>query len=94
MGAGSRTGRGLGYCAGYEAPGFSHSGFGGFGRGLGWGRGFGMRHRAFAGAPLGWGYPTYSPPTREETLTGLKADADWLKGQLETVTKRIEELEE
>ena len=92
VGAGPRTGRALGYCAGYDAPGFAHSRPGGFGWGLG--RGRGMRHRFFAGAPFGWGYPVYSPPTREETLTDLKADADWLKAQLETVNKRIGELDE
>ncbi|MGB9005437.1 MAG: DUF5320 domain-containing protein [Candidatus Aminicenantales bacterium] len=47
-GFGPRTGRGMGYCAGYPAPGYMHPGprfgFGrGFGRGLGrgLGRGFG-----------------------------------------------------
>jgi len=93
VGAGPRTGRALGYCGGYEAPGFAHSRPGGFGRGLGRGRGLAMRHGFFAGAPFGRGFATYAPPTREETLSGLKANAEWLKGQLETVNKRIEELD-
>ena len=50
-GLGSRTGRGLGYCAGYESPGFAKSPGGGGvwgydrrgayypGRGMAWGRG-------------------------------------------------------
>jgi hypothetical protein len=96
VGAGSRTGRGLGYCAGMDTPGYANPGFGfgGFGRGRGWRRGFGLRHRFFAAAPIGWGYPSYTPPTREETLSELKANAEWLNGQLDIVNKRIEELKE
>ena len=94
VGAGPRTGRGLGCCSGYDAPGFMHAGFGGGGFGAGFGRGFGFRHRFSAAAPPGWGYPGYTPPTREETLSDLKANSEWLKGQLDGVNKRIEELEE
>jgi len=94
MGAGPRTGRGLGYCGGYEAPGFADPAFG---PGRGWrrgrGGGFGWRHRFFATGQAGWGYPRYAPPTQEETLQALKSEADWLKGQMEAVNKRIEELE-
>ena len=48
LGYGPMTGRGLGYCAGYSAPGFTkgtpRGGMGyGFGRGRGFGRGFGRR---------------------------------------------------
>jgi len=98
MGAGPRTGRGMGYCSGYDAPGFANpafgSGFGwGRGRGGGWGGGFGRRHRFFGAGQAGWGYPRYAPPSQEETLQALKTEADWLKGQLEATTKRIEEIE-
>ena len=52
-GMGSRTGRGLGYCAGYDSPGFTKGpgrGMGrGFGRGYGRGIGFGY------GRGLTWG---------------------------------------
>lgn len=96
MGAGPATGRGFGYCAGYDAPGYAHPGFGHFGggRGRGFGRGLGWRHRFAAAPPVGWGYPPYTPPTKEETLSDLKANADWLKTQLDTINNRIEELEE
>ena len=47
MGQGSLTGRGRGFCAGFNAPGFMN---GGFGRG----RGFGVR-RGF-GRGFGWGF--------------------------------------
>jgi hypothetical protein len=94
VGAGPRTGRGLGYCGGYDAPGFANCGFGpGLSRRRGWGGGFGWRQRFFATGRPGWGYPRYTPPTPEETLETLRSDADWLKGQLEAINKRIEELE-
>jgi hypothetical protein len=59
-----------------------------------WGGGFGRRHRFFfaTGRP-GWDYPAYAPPTQEETLQALKSEADWMKGQLDAVKKRIEEIE-
>ena len=44
LGRGSMTGRGMGYCAGFEAPGYANCGrFGGRmrARGLGFGRGMG-----------------------------------------------------
>jgi hypothetical protein len=59
----------------------------------GWGGGFGWRYRFFAMGQAGWGYPRYVPLTQEETLQALKSHADWLKGQLEAINKRIEELE-
>ena len=90
MGAGPRSGRGLGYCGGADAPGFDSR--------LNWGRGrgggFGWRHRFFATGRAGWDLPRYAPPSREESLADLKADADWLKNQLEAVNKRIEEMEQ
>jgi hypothetical protein len=72
-GYGPMTGRGAGYCAGYNVPGYANPvggrgfgcGFGrgrGFGRGFGWGRGFGR----------GYGYyePSYyPPPTYAPTVT-------------------------
>ena len=67
-GAGPRTGRGMGYCAGLPGPGFMSPGPGfrfgrGFGSGRGFGRGMGRRHFGFV--PF-WGYPLpqvapYSP---------------------------------
>ena len=46
MGYGPMTGRGMGYCAGFDRPGFASPGFG---RGRGMGRG--LRRMAFAQAP-------------------------------------------
>jgi hypothetical protein len=69
-GAGPMTGRGLGYCAGYPAPGYAADGYGygrgggGYGGGRGGGRGY--RHRYYATGVPGWGragYPAaYGPP--------------------------------
>ena len=93
MGAGPRTGRGMGYCAGYDMPGFATPGYG---LGTAWrrgqGGGFGWRNRFFAGAPAGW-YPRWELPSQEETLQALKAEADWLKDRLDAIKKRVEELE-
>ncbi len=64
-GFGSRTGRGLGYCAGYDTPGYS-KGYG-MGRGGGWwrggGLGFGRGPGRGRGYGRGWNYgaPGYYP---------------------------------
>lgn len=58
-GMGSRTGRGLGYCNGYESPGFTRGvpmGGGGFGRGAGFGRGRGFGRGAGFGRGFGRGF--------------------------------------
>lgn len=101
-GAGPRTGRAAGYCAGYGAPGR------GFGTGGWWSRGggHGWRHWFYAtGLPgwrrAGWGAPGYpswqepffSPATREQETEGLKAQAEYFKESLKAIEKRIEELE-
>ena len=65
MGAGPMTGRGAGYCAGFDVPGYANP-FGGRmglgwrrGGGFGWG-GRGWRHQYYATGQPGWarfGYP-------------------------------------
>ncbi len=63
IGAGPMTGRGAGFCAGYDVPGYMNPAFGrgfGGGRGRGMGRGFGMgggrgwRHQYYATGLPGW----------------------------------------
>lgn len=85
-GLGPKTGRGMGYCAGNNAPGFLSSGsslgFGwhrGFGRGMGWGRAF--------------GWPMQGNMDAEEDIAQLKQQAGILKRQQEDIAKRIKELE-
>jgi hypothetical protein len=76
-GLGPRTGRGLGYCSGYPAPGFMYPGPGmgfgrGFGRGMRMGRGrgfwrpriggfYGSPYSAMAPFPYPYGAMPYSP---------------------------------
>ncbi len=90
QGAGPRTGRGMGYCSGYDQLGFANPAPG-FRGGVGFGRegtGRGWRHRFYATGVPGW-----VTPTPEQETADLKAQADWLKGQLDAIQKRIEEIE-
>jgi hypothetical protein len=86
MGAGSRTGRGMGYCTGTPPDPAIGSRFG-FRRGRG-GMGRGWRHRFYA-----IGAPGRVAPTPESEVADLKAQADWLKGQLDAVQRRLDEFE-
>jgi hypothetical protein len=93
-GMGPLTGRRAGYCADYDVPGFANPAPGrGYGRG--WGRGW--RHRFYATGRPRWSYGPvwdYPPPlTREQELEGLRHEAQWLKGQLDAIGQRIENLE-
>lgn len=107
------TGRAAGYCAGYAVPGFMNPiagrGFGGWGRGGGWGR----RNWFYATGLTGWqraglqpaavGYPPaygvpYAVPgvavmAREQELELLKGQAEYLEDALEGIRKRLQELE-
>ena len=105
-GWGPMTGRGMGYCAGYDAPGYAGpaSGFGrGMGRGWWGGGGRGWRHRYYATGlprwarydhPPAWAYGPYRPAmTEEQEVELLKDQADALRREMEVITKRLEELE-
>ncbi len=89
LGAGPRTGRGMGYCGNNDQGRFVksvptlRSGFrlGGRGAGRGW------RYRFYA-----TGIPGWATPTPEQETADLKAQADYLKNQLDAIQKRIEEL--
>lgn len=85
LGAGPRTGRGLGYCGWYNRPGFEPPAFG-FRGGFGFG-GRGWRNRYFATGVPGW-----APATVEQETADLKTQAEWLKEQLAAIEKRIQEL--
>jgi hypothetical protein len=104
-GYGPRTGRGLGYCSGYDSPGFTKGtprGGGGFDRG--WGRGFG---RGFWGRGRGFwwrGYrePYYPPypssvsgypqPNKDEEKAYLETMVKDLEGELKAIKERLQEL--
>lgn len=99
-GFGPMTGRGLGYCRGYNSPGYTKGTprGRGFGRGndRGFGGGFGWRNR-FRG---GYGYEDLPPVAPEPPMNPkdetrlLKEEANALKKDLETINTRIKELEE
>ncbi|MCK4597197.1 DUF5320 domain-containing protein [bacterium] len=105
MGMGPMTGRGAGYCAGNNVPGYINPipGRGFRGRG-GWGRGwrFGYSAAGFpGGAPYGVGMSPYQPfgepyapqMTSEQELEGLKGQAKYFDDALQDINKRIQELE-
>jgi hypothetical protein len=101
LGLGPRTGRGLGYCSGFNEPGYVKPGGWGWGRGFGWGRGRGRGWRCWGwGRGLGWGWRRFwswfgtSPQiTPEEESQILKEEAEFLKRRLEAVEKRLSEIE-
>ena len=105
MGAGPMTGRGLGYCAGYPAPGYATPGYG-YGRGAGYGGGRGWRHGYHATGVPGWGrplpapgywpaagYAPPAPPTPQDEVAALKGQAEYLAAALEETRERLAKLE-
>ncbi|OAT79538.1 hypothetical protein A6M21_15700 [Desulfotomaculum copahuensis] len=106
MGAGAMSGRGIGFCAGYNTPGFANPanigmgmGRGGFGRGRGWfagaggyGYGRGGRWNAFGG----YGYPVaagVNPQAGALDEAGmLREKASYFEGMLADIKKRLDVL--
>ena len=74
---GPMTGRGMGFCAGYDTPGYMNPSSG-YGRECG--RGFGMRRGFGAGFGRGYAYRApaqpieYREPTKEELLKEMEAE--------------------
>ena len=104
-GMGPMTGRGMGYCAGFDSPGFTRpTGYGGrWGRGgggqrgRGYGGGFGRGYgRGVVPMVQGWRpYPDagYAPaPVDEASL--LKNQAEYLEEALKDVKDRLSALED
>ncbi|WP_429413032.1 DUF5320 domain-containing protein [Roseimarinus sediminis] len=98
MGQGSMTGRSLGYCAGYDSPGFT-SGFGGGrgqGRGFGsggQGRGSGGRRGRGRGFAFNAGYTNAPQTNSNDEILNLKAQAESLKKAQEEIERRLKDLE-
>jgi len=101
-GRGSMTGRGSGFCAGYEVLGFSDPNFrqGGAPRVRG---GRGRRNRFFATGMPGWQYFTENPvpggmsfsaqpETPQNELEVLKGQAQYLENGLKELQARMEAL--
>ena len=105
MGMGSMTGRGMGYCAGYAAPGYANAGFGmGRGRGFrrmyyrtgmpGWARGGAFGFAPYNGAvPYGvapYGVAPYGYPGNTPEVDEKEA----LQNQVDFLEKQLEEMRE
>ena len=92
-GMGQLTGRRLGYCAGYDTPGFTKGSYGmgrRFGRGGGRGKG---REYAYA-QPVYYNQPTAEPVFQnvsEKTI--LENEIRILKEQLSNMEKRLTEIQ-
>jgi len=96
MGMGPMTGRGAGFCGGFNAPGFMNAvpGIGsmGFGRrrGRGFGMGMGWRH--------GWAFQSFQVACQPafcqiDELSLLKNQAKYFGEVLQFINNRISELE-
>jgi len=83
-GLGPMTGRGLGYCAGFNSPGFMNPGFR---RGLG--RGFAWRARVIQPAiqPI-----AQQPLTEKQEKQFLEQELEALKEEMQEIEKRLKEL--
>jgi hypothetical protein len=100
MGQGSRTGRGLGLCSGYDFPGYA-KGYGGeIGRGFGFnrgrGRGIGYGRGRFIGGDLTefyHGLPRTQSISKNDEIKMLKNQAESLKRSQTVIEKRLSELE-
>jgi hypothetical protein len=94
---GPMTGRGAGYCAGSDVPGYANP-MPGRGLGLGWGRGRWFRRGRGRGGGWGrgrFGYaPAWGAPPPAQEVGFLKSQAEWLKAQLDAIGRRITELEQ
>jgi hypothetical protein len=100
MGQGPRTGKALGFCSGYDTPGYT-KGFGsGTGRGFGFGRGRGRgighgRGRNFTRPFPGFyhGLPFTQPLSKDDEIKLLKMQTESLKRTQKEIEKRLKELE-
>lgn len=101
-GMGPRTGRGMGYCSGFAAPGFMNGGAG-FGAGFGGGRGRGFRRMYFQNGTPGWGrfsgypygYQPYAVPmAAQDERELLQNQIAFLEKQLEQAREQLNQMTE
>ncbi|MBD3247467.1 hypothetical protein GF378_02500 [Candidatus Pacearchaeota archaeon] len=100
-GQGPMTGRAMGFCAGYNSPGFT-KGVPRCGRGMGrgFGRGFGFRRRAFANPTQAQGamqaqtvqpvQPVVVSENQEKEI--LEQDLEDLKAEMQDIQERLKGL--
>jgi len=90
LGQGPKTGRAMGYCAGYSVPGCMNPGFG---RGMGRGRGFAWRARAFQAMTTQPIMPVQQIPlTKKEEKQYLEQELEALKQEMKAIEERLKEL--
>ena len=90
-----RTGRGFGYCSGYDHPGYVVGRGMGRGIGRGFGRGFGWR-AGFGPGFAPYGFYDYSQPysyTPEQEKEYLKNQVSAMERTIESLKKRMSEIE-
>lgn len=92
MGMGPMTGRGMGFCAGNAAPGFTTWG----GRGMG-GRGRGWRRQFYATGLTGWqrqaaGWPVSGGVVPAPVSVDPQAELQALEQQAQALTQALESL--
>jgi hypothetical protein len=96
MGQGPGTGRSLGFCSGYDTPGYA-KGFGmAMGRGMGMGRGAGFGRgrnfgRFFSG--LSQFFPWQQSVNKDDEIKMLKSQAEAFSRTQADLEKRLRELE-
>ena len=90
-GEGPMTGRGMGYCAGYDRPGFMNQGRG-FGRGPGRGFRGGFGYGRGPGSRFGYGYNDPGTFTGVSEKTVIENEIRILKDQLSALEERLSKL--
>jgi hypothetical protein len=99
MGMGPMTGRGDGICKGNDSPGYTSAGGGRFGGSGRMGGGFGGGRRGYRNMFNATGLPGWmrfngnAVTSQEDEIGLLKSQADFLKRSLDTVNKRLGEME-
>ena len=96
LGEGPMTGRGLGSCGGFSAPGYAQ-GTGGWGRGFGRGRGFaaggrGRRNVFWATGVPGWARGSGPPAVPMNERQWLEARAEALEREMAGIRAQLEDL--
>ena len=109
MGYGPMTGRGMGYCAGYEGPGYAGPGYAGpgfgyhrfgGGRGPGFGRGFGHGFgrgwgRGWQRQPRAWGAPPWPAWDwgPEAAQPTREQEVDYLQSEAEVLKEQLDAIQ-
>ncbi len=93
FGSGPQDGRQLGYCAGYNVPGYAQGGF--FGGGFGRGRAAGGRGMAFRRGAVGRGGWPFAPAFNAAPLSGPPInEAAQFKSQIDLLEQTLNELKQ